>query len=288
MAVAAVGEAVGCAGADSEEFPIRTRIDGGPSSYVAGGGFRTWAVELVNTTDRTCADVHPVIVLVDDGRALKRSQPQLEYFEDAKGTTARPVTFEETDSDELVGVLDEDGDGFTVPAGRTLTVRVRLAVTSDAAVPNDVVANAAVVQRRGDDSEWVGESNDYRFRITDEHEDEHEDGREDENEAEAEREGQDEGAGARKERDQGADGRRESSESPRAGKSERPAGDRVSAKPAPDAEPDAEPDPAPDAGPYPGELAESGSGPVLLPYAAGVLALAVGGVLAAGVRRRRR
>ncbi|MFF7263631.1 cell wall protein [Streptomyces sp. NPDC008159] len=266
VAVAAVGAAVGCAGADSEEFPILTRIDGGPATYVAGGGFGTWSVELTNTTDRTCADVHPVIVLVDDGRALKRSQPQLEYFEDAKGTTSRPVAFEETDSDELVGVLDEDGDGFTVPAGGTLTVKVRLSVTSDAAVPNDVVANAAVVQRRGDDSEWVGESNDYRFRITDEdeHEDEDEDGHEHEGESEK--------------RDQDADGRRDGGPSPSAGKSERPAGDRVSAEPVP----------SPDAGPYPGELAASGTGHVLLPYALGVLALAVGGVLAAGVRRRRR
>jgi hypothetical protein len=274
VAVAAVGEAVGCAGADSEEFPILTRIDGGPATYVAGGGFGTWAVELTNTTDRTCADVHPVIVLVDDGRALKRSQPQLEYFEDAKGTTSRPVAFEETDSDELVGVLDEDGDGFTVPAGGTLTVKVRLSVTSDAVVPNDVVANAAVVQRRGDDSEWVGESDDYRFRIIDEDEDEDEDEHEKE---EAKEKGKGKGKES-EERDQDPDGRRDGGPSPSAGKSERPAGDRVSA----------EPDPVPDAGPYPGELAASGAGHVLLPYAVGVLALAVGGVLAAGVRRRRR
>jgi hypothetical protein len=108
----------------------------------------------------------------------------------------------------------------------------------------------------------VGESNDYRFRITDEDEHEHEQ----EHERESEK------------RDQDADGRRDGSPSPSAGKSERPAGDRVSAEPVP----------SPDAGPYPGELAASGTGHVLLPYAVGVLALAVGGVLAAGVRRRRR
>ncbi|MGI5197762.1 hypothetical protein ACQEVY_29720 [Streptomyces sp. CA-288835] len=34
-------------------------------------------------------------------------------------------------------------------------------------MPNDVVANAAVVRRHddGDDGDWVGQSNDYRFRI---------------------------------------------------------------------------------------------------------------------------
>jgi hypothetical protein len=64
----------------------------------------------------------------------------------------------------------DDGDGgfpgFSVGAGKTLSVRVRLAVAEDA-VPNDVVANAAVVQRRGDDGDWVGQSNGYRFRIVD-------------------------------------------------------------------------------------------------------------------------
>ena len=54
--------------------------------------------------------------------------------------------------------------GFTVAPGATLSVKMRLAVTSDA-VANEVVAHAAVVQRYGDDGDWVGESNDYRFRI---------------------------------------------------------------------------------------------------------------------------
>ncbi|WP_149824750.1 cell wall protein [Streptomyces tailanensis] len=156
-----------CVGADSSTFPIRTRIHGGPARYVAGGGFRTWALELTNTTSRRCENIHPVVVLADTARTLKRTQPQLEFYEDAESTTSRPVTFEATDSDELVGVIDEDGPGFTVPPGRTLTVKVRLSLTSDTAAPNAVVANAAVVQRQGGDSEWVGESNDYQFKITD-------------------------------------------------------------------------------------------------------------------------
>ncbi|WP_461075937.1 LPXTG cell wall anchor domain-containing protein [Streptomyces deserti] len=162
-----------CAASDHRTFPVTTRLHGGPDRYTAGGGFGTWYIDLTNTTDRPCTGIHPVVVLVDDKRALKPSQPQLEFF---VGARPHPVRFEATDEDELVGVLaDEQGEpseqegegafrGFTVAPGRTLTVKVRLAVTSDA-VPNDVTAKAAVVQRRDDDGEWVGESNDYRFAI---------------------------------------------------------------------------------------------------------------------------
>ncbi len=150
---------------NTDGFPVRTRIHGGPASYDAGGGYRTWSLDLTNTTTRTCRNIHPVIVLVDGKRTLRAAQPRLEFYE---GTRPYPVSFERTDADELVGVLDHQGfPGFTVPPGHTVTVRLRLAVTSGAAVPNDVVANAAVVQRRGNDGEWVGESNDYRFRIVD-------------------------------------------------------------------------------------------------------------------------
>ncbi|MET9951407.1 hypothetical protein ABZ135_07615 [Streptomyces sp. NPDC006339] len=55
--------------------------------------------------------------------------------------------------------------GFAVPAGGTLTVPVRLAFRADAAPDDDVVVNAAVVQRRGDDGDWVGESGGYRLAI---------------------------------------------------------------------------------------------------------------------------
>ncbi|MFF8470101.1 peptidase [Streptomyces griseus] len=78
------------------------------------------------------------------------------------------------------GGSDGDGSGdaflgFTVPAGATVSVRVRMAFTSDAA-PGPVTARAAVVQRRHqdkakgggrEDGEWVGESEDYPFVITD-------------------------------------------------------------------------------------------------------------------------
>ncbi|WUR82526.1 hypothetical protein OG967_28980 [Streptomyces phaeochromogenes] len=166
-----------CAEPGGGEFPVRTRIHGGPAEYDAGGGFRTWYIDLTNTTDATCGNIHPVVVLVDGKRALRPEQPRLEFYD---GERPRPVGFERTEQDENIGVLGGPASaakgaeaeeapfpGFTVAPGATLSVKVRLAVTSDA-VANDVVAHAAVVQRQGDDGDdgdWVGQSNDYRFRI---------------------------------------------------------------------------------------------------------------------------
>ncbi|OIJ89039.1 hypothetical protein BIV23_41730 [Streptomyces monashensis] len=152
-----------CAASDAHAFPLTARIRGGPESYEAGGGFGTWYIDLTNTTRRTCTGVHPVVVLVDSRRALKADQPRLDFYD---GSRARPVPFESTDEQELVGVLDAAGfDGFTVPPGRTVSVRVRLSITSDA-VADRVTAGAAVVQRRGgDDGDWVGQSDPYVFGI---------------------------------------------------------------------------------------------------------------------------
>ncbi|MBL1105264.1 hypothetical protein JK361_11805 [Streptomyces sp. 5-8] len=151
-----------CAGADARAFPLATRIRGGPGSYVAGGGYGTWYIDLTNTTRLTCAGVHPVVVLVDAKRALRANQPQLDFYD---GSRALPVAFETTDANELVGVLDAPGfGGFTVPPGKTVSVRVRLALTSDTA-PDEVTVSAAAVQRRDGDGEWVGESDAYRFAI---------------------------------------------------------------------------------------------------------------------------
>ncbi|MDN3022614.1 hypothetical protein [Streptomyces sp. S.PB5] len=147
-----------CAGPDARSFPLTTRIHGGPDTYEAGGGYGTWYLDLTNTTDRTCEDIHPVVVLVDRERALEPGQPQLEFYD---GPRARPVRFEVTDEDELVGAFPS---GLTVGPRQTRTVRIRLALTSDT-VANEVTANAAVVQRHDDDGDWVGQSNDYRFAV---------------------------------------------------------------------------------------------------------------------------
>ncbi|MFF0094505.1 hypothetical protein ACFYSF_31735 [Streptomyces canus] len=140
-------------------FPLTTRIHGGPAVYEAGGGYSIWYLDITNTTLRTCSEVHPVVVLVDERHVLKPSQPRLEFYD---GPRIRAVRFESTDEDELVGAFG--GPGLTVGPGKTLTVKVRLALTPDA-VPNEVTVNAAVVQRHGDDGDWVGQSNAYRFGI---------------------------------------------------------------------------------------------------------------------------
>ncbi|MFG2787008.1 hypothetical protein [Streptomyces sp. NPDC048419] len=150
----------GCA-PDDRHFPVTTRIHGGPDAYDAGGGYGTWYLDLTNTTSRTCGNIHPVVVLVDDKRALNPQQPRLDFYE---GGRPHPVSFVRTDEDELVGAFDDGLPGFTVAPGRTVTVKVRLALTSDA-VPNEVTANAAVVQRHKDDGDWVGQSGDYRFHV---------------------------------------------------------------------------------------------------------------------------
>ncbi|MFI1000741.1 hypothetical protein ACIP10_00715 [Streptomyces galbus] len=149
-----------CDAPDAEDFPLTTRLRGGPAAYEPGGGYGTWYLDLANTTDRTCAGVHPVVVLVDTRRALRPSQPQLEFYADGR---PHPVRFQRTDEDELVGAFD-GFPGFTVGPRATVTVRVRLAFTSDTA-PDGVTANAAVVQRHGDDGDWVGQSGDYRFTV---------------------------------------------------------------------------------------------------------------------------
>lgn len=164
-ALSTTAHAAGCATTPTDRtFPLTTRIHGGPAAYEAGGEHRTWRLDLTNNTARTCTDIHPVLVLVDERRALTAAQPRLEFY-DGHRPRAYPVRFEATDADETIGVFDAAGfPGFTVGPGRTVSVEVRLAIGAGA-VANDVVANAAVIQRHADDGDWVGQSNDYRFRV---------------------------------------------------------------------------------------------------------------------------
>ncbi|MCX4505535.1 peptidase [Streptomyces anulatus] len=204
-----------CGDPDAKDFPIETRIQEAPDRYASGGGYGTWFLDLTNTTDTTCRALHPVLVLADRDRRLTSDQIQLEFSEPGRPGTEHRVTWESTDRDEQIGVFggerdarrekaeggeegeagtstgagtdpdtgtgtgaDGSGDGFlgfTVPAGATVSVRVRMAFTSDTD-PGPVTAHAAVVQRRHqdkakgggrEDGEWVGESEDYAFVIVD-------------------------------------------------------------------------------------------------------------------------
>ncbi|WP_327236477.1 hypothetical protein OG349_23505 [Streptomyces sp. NBC_01317] len=151
-----------CGKASDPDFPIDTRIHGGPRSYRPGGGPGTWYLDLTNTTADTCHDIHPVIVLVDRARVLKSSQVRLQ-MSDGRGPW-RTLSLERSDEDETLGILDDGSPGFAVPAGRTVTVRARLTFAKGTRA-NTIEINSATVQRRGDDGDWVGKSNSYRFSV---------------------------------------------------------------------------------------------------------------------------
>ncbi|MFJ9035588.1 hypothetical protein ACIRF8_03215 [Streptomyces sp. NPDC102406] len=150
------------AAADGRDFPIATKIhEAPPTVYRAGGDRRTWALDLTNTTRVGCGALHSVLVLADRRHRLRSAQIRLEFSD---GTRWRPVRFEKTGHGDHVGVLDDGFPGFSVGPRQKVTVRVRLAFTPDT-LPGRVVATAALVQRRGDDGDWVGESDDYPFDI---------------------------------------------------------------------------------------------------------------------------
>ncbi|MFJ4837676.1 hypothetical protein [Streptomyces sp. NPDC088746] len=163
-----------CGEPDAERFPIETRIHGGPDTYASGGGYGIWYLDLTNTTAEPCRAIHPVLVLTDEDRTLTPARIQLEFSAESDPDTRHRVSWETTERHEQIGVFgggeDDDFPGFTVPAGGTVTVQIRMAFTSDTE-PGRVTANAAVVQRlaaveqRGDDGDWVGESEDYTFDI---------------------------------------------------------------------------------------------------------------------------
>ncbi|WP_326792315.1 hypothetical protein [Streptomyces sp. NBC_00841] len=170
-----------CGAPTADDFPITTRIRGGQETYASGGGYGTWFLDLTNTTSKPCGSIHPVLVLTDEDQKLTSDQIQLEFSDPDSPDLPHRVTWETTDRDEHIGVFGGDGadtfDGFTVPAGRTVSVQVRMAFTSDTD-PNRITAKAAIVQRKqaapadgakktpaGDDGDWVGESDDYVFGV---------------------------------------------------------------------------------------------------------------------------
>ncbi|MEU9013019.1 hypothetical protein AB0D12_25320 [Streptomyces sp. NPDC048479] len=154
-----------CGKVSDPDFPIDTRIHGGPTVHRAGGGFQEWSVDLANTTDESCRSIHPVIIFSGRDPGLTPARITLEFHDD-KAALWRPVTLETTAEDEVVGVLDGGFPGFVVPARKSVTAKVRLSLAPDTP-PNQVTVNAAVVQRKGNDGDWVGESGDYRFAVMD-------------------------------------------------------------------------------------------------------------------------
>ncbi|MGW7362352.1 hypothetical protein ACWGI8_02750 [Streptomyces sp. NPDC054841] len=163
---APVDQQPACGDVLAPAFPVATRILAGPAEYRAGSAAGEFSIELTNTTAGACKNIHPVVVLAGRDQALTPDRIRMEYFDQSPGIW-RPVTFEWTDQGEAVGALGAEPGGFAgfaLPARGTVTVRVRLAFPAGA-VADSVVANAAVVQRRGADGDWVGESNDYRFSL---------------------------------------------------------------------------------------------------------------------------
>ncbi|WP_030682099.1 hypothetical protein [Streptomyces sp. NRRL B-1347] len=150
-----------CAAPASADFPVRARVRKGPAVYYAGGGYGRWSLRLVNTTGGVCEHIHPVVVLVDRKGELRPGQAQLEF---RAGGRWRAVAFEGAGRGENVGVLDDGAGGFTARPGEPVSVPLRLAFTSGA-VSDRVVASAAVVQRKGEDGDWVGESDEYPFAV---------------------------------------------------------------------------------------------------------------------------
>ncbi|MFE2287382.1 hypothetical protein ACFXDJ_24825 [Streptomyces sp. NPDC059443] len=155
-----------CGDGKSTQFPIGARIRGGPAVYRTGGDAQTWYLDLTNTTGGECTAIHPVVVFTDKARALRPAHFRMEF--DAPGTTAGtfPVSLEHTDRDEVIAVFDGGNafSGFTVGPGGSVTVTVRLAFAPNAP-HGEAVADAALVQRKGDDGDWVGEAGGYRFDI---------------------------------------------------------------------------------------------------------------------------
>lgn len=152
-----------CGDGKGTAFPIGARIRGGPAVYRTDDGPQTWFLDLTNTTNSECTDIHPVVVFTDKARALLPDHFRMEF--DAPGGTL-PVSLERSDRDEIIAVFDGGSafSGFAVRGGGSLTVKVHLAFAPDAP-DGEVVADAALVQRRGDDGDWVGEAGGYRFSV---------------------------------------------------------------------------------------------------------------------------
>lgn len=167
LAAGAARQQPSCGAANATGFPIATKVIKGPVEYRAGAEAQEFTVGLTNTTAQACRNIHPVVVLAGRDQALAPDSIRMEFHDEAAGTW-RPVVLVPTDQGEAVGAFGAEPEsgfaGFALAGRGALTVRVRLAFLAETR-PGSVVANAAVVQRRGADGDWVGESDDYRFSV---------------------------------------------------------------------------------------------------------------------------
>lgn len=173
LAVATAAIVAAAPQAAAEAFPVTARLLGGPHTYTAGAGPREFRVELENTSRERLRDVHPVLVFVDRGRRLTADQILLEYrvadpvakAGNARDGSWRPVAVQHTDNDENIAVVGgENGPGTTLPSRRKVSIALRLRFTAPAPAGR-VTASATIMERRGEDGEWVGESEGYDFDV---------------------------------------------------------------------------------------------------------------------------
>ncbi|MFD4988009.1 hypothetical protein [Streptomyces sp. NPDC058374] len=152
-----------CAQPDAPSFPLTGHLRGGPGTLRAGDGPSGFTVHIRNTGRVTCHRVHPVLVLVDEARALVPAQLRLDFHD---GHRWLPVRLRHTSRNESVGVLDggKGFRGFTVRPGGSTDVRLRLAVRDDAGADR-VAVQAALVQRHDGEGRWVGHSDTYTFTL---------------------------------------------------------------------------------------------------------------------------
>ncbi|MDX3234969.1 hypothetical protein PV392_04585 [Streptomyces sp. ME03-5709C] len=175
LAVTAAAVLAVAPAAATEPFPVDARLLDGPRTYTAGAGPREFRVELENTSRQALRDVHPVLVLVDRDRKLMARQVKLEYLAPAavpgagagsrRDRSWRPVAVEQTDNDENIAVVGgENGAGTTLPPRRKVAIALRLRFTAGTPA-GPVTASATIMERRGRDGDWVGESPGYDFDV---------------------------------------------------------------------------------------------------------------------------
>ncbi|MGW9710010.1 hypothetical protein ACWGUJ_02895 [Streptomyces albidoflavus] len=152
-----------CVQPDAEVLPLVGQVRDGPATVRAGDGPSGFTVRVHNTGRVTCHRVHPVVLLLDEDRALAPSQVRLDFHD---GRRWLPVRLRHTSRNENVGVLDGGPSfrGFTVRPGGRKDVRLRLAVREDAR-PDRVAVQAALVQHHDRDGHWAGHSDTYTFEL---------------------------------------------------------------------------------------------------------------------------